>query len=81
MATIQADIQSDIEIEVDEFHSKMTDCEKTEMITKQLQNGDLSLMDSQDREKFYKDFAYHVGGSDTEFLNILIDELTYWRRK
>jgi len=70
----------DVEIEVDEFHNAMTDEDKIEMLFKQLKNGDLSLMDSQDRGKFYKDFAYYVGGSDTEFLNILIDELLYWSK-
>ena len=80
MATIRADIESDIEIEVAEYYSKMSDYEKKEMFESIVKES--NILDMQDdKQKFYKEFAYQVGNFDSLNLDYLIEELQYWSKK
>ena len=87
------DIEVNIEISAEEFYDAMTPSEMDEMARMLHGNGNMNLinilspdesciyqMSSQDKEKFYKDLAYHVGMTDSEFLNELIENLKYWQR-
>jgi len=76
------DINTDVEVDVHEIYDGMSKDEKEEMA--HLVSEDLDILDfigQTDREKMYKELAYYVGNSDSEHLDALIEELTYWRRK
>jgi len=77
-------VDVEIDISVEDFYDEMSDSEEKEMIDL-LRYHDVSiseLMDTvDDKAKFYKDLAYHVGASDVEHLDALITELQYWSKK
>lgn len=87
------DIEVNINISAEEFYDAMTPPEMNEMAKMLHGNGNMNLMDilnpeytvyamsSEDKAKFYKDLAYHVGMTDSEYLDELIEDLGYWKRE
>jgi len=76
-----------VNISVSMFCGGMSSEEENEMVSLLIDNGDLDIIDIVDscadaeaKEKFYKELAYRVGTTDTEFLDNLIEALQYWKK-
>lgn len=82
--SVNKKIDVDVEISVEEYYDKMSVSEENEMIDL-LRTNDLCVPDLmntiQDKAKFFKDLAYHIGVTDTEHIDALITELQYWSNK
>lgn len=88
------DISVDVDVSVEEFYDAMTPTDMQEMATMLHSSGSMDLMsilipsqnnmfsmNSEQKEKFYKDLAYHVGMTDSQYLDELIENLSYWKRE
>lgn len=79
----EADVEVNIDISVNEFYQEMSSIEEKDMLD--LLRDDMSpieLVDTlDDKAKFYKDLAYHLGVTDSDHLDALITELQYWSKK
>lgn len=84
--SVSTNIDVDVEISVSDFYHEMSETENEEMAKLMIGNLELDIMDlmpfleNEDKPKFYKDLAYYVGVSDTQNLELLIEELKYWKR-
>jgi len=83
---LESNVDIEIDISVEEFYTKMGEQDSIEMHN--LLRGDIpdyeahEVMENiEDKAKFYKDLAYHIGVSDVEHLDALITGLQYWRKK
>ena len=87
MGLFTQSVDVDVEVSVSEFYGGMSDSDKNMMVALLAKDVSAELMnileyvDSDDKPKFYKELAYHVGNSDSEHLEPLIEELQYWSKK
>ena len=85
MPKINSDINIDVDISVEEFFSEMSESDNKKMSKLLVESDDFDIVNAinqtDDKGKFYKELAYHVGVTDSEHLDALITELQYWSKK